>query len=124
MGMYQRPTIIWLDGGPGQSSMLGNLLGVGPLVWDEDELKLNEFSWNRENNLLVVDQPVDTGYSYASTTDDIPKDLNSVAVSFYEAMDEFFTYKVFTPLKKQHWFMVGSDYAGKYIPYIVKHFHE
>lgn len=58
-------TVIWLNGGPGCSSMDGALMEVGPFRVTEDQtLVNNEGSWHEFANLLFVDQPVGTGFSY------------------------------------------------------------
>lgn len=65
------PTIVWLNGGPGESSQWGNFNGLGALSVRRKifgtglEAVLNNNSWTREYNLLFVDQPVGTGLSYA-----------------------------------------------------------
>lgn len=64
------PTVLWLNGGPGSSSQLGNLQEIGPLqlVRDFDVvMKQNNFTWANKYNLLFIDQPVGTGLSYADT---------------------------------------------------------
>ena len=65
------PTILWLNGGPGSSSQIGNLQELGPLQLTRDgDLKIlyNNYTWATKYNLLFVDQPVGTGLSYADTT--------------------------------------------------------
>lgn len=61
-------TVIWLNGGPGCSSMDGALMEVGPFrVGDGGKLHLNEGRWNQFSNVLFVDNPVGTGFSFADT---------------------------------------------------------
>ena len=65
------PTVLWLNGGPGSSSQLGNFQEIGPLqiVRDLDVMiKQNSNTWANKYNLLFIDQPVGTGLSYADTT--------------------------------------------------------
>jgi vitellogenic carboxypeptidase-like protein len=67
------PTLIWLNGGPGSSSQLGNLMELGPfwIVPDAAEpykIVRNNFTWVKEYNIMFVDQPVGTGLSYADPT--------------------------------------------------------
>lgn len=65
------PTILWLNGGPGSSSQIGNLQELGPLQLIRDgDLKIvkNNYTWATKYNILFVDQPVGTGLSYADTT--------------------------------------------------------
>ena len=64
------PTIIWLNGGPGSSSQLGNFLELGPYWIQEDsaspfKIVRNNNTWVQDYNVLFVDQPVGTGLSYA-----------------------------------------------------------
>lgn len=60
------PLVIWLQGGPGGSGTgFGNFEEIGPF---NVELKIRESSWIQHSNLLFIDNPVGTGYSY--TTDD------------------------------------------------------
>lgn len=46
--------------------MRGLLSGTGPCYVDADSntTYLNEWSWNNEVNMLYLDQPVQTGFSY------------------------------------------------------------
>ncbi|KAK2841544.1 hypothetical protein FQN49_006154 [Arthroderma sp. PD_2] len=60
------PLSIWMNGGPGGSSMLGMLAENGP-CWvnpDSNSTRLNPHSWNNEVNMLYLDQPVQVGLSY------------------------------------------------------------
>ncbi|KAF2170191.1 hypothetical protein M409DRAFT_19794 [Zasmidium cellare ATCC 36951] len=60
------PLAIWLNGGPGGSSLLGALSENGPCFVHNDSRTtyLNPWSWNNEVNLLFIDQPNQVGYSY------------------------------------------------------------
>ncbi|KAK4154409.1 Alpha/Beta hydrolase protein [Chaetomidium leptoderma] len=60
------PLAIWLNGGPGGSSMMGLLEENGPCFVgpDSNSTYLNPWSWNNEVNMLYIDQPVQTGFSY------------------------------------------------------------
>jgi len=64
------PTVLWLNGGPGSSSQLGNFFELGPHfivpgMMTPFDIVRNNHSWTREYNVLFVDQPVGTGLSYA-----------------------------------------------------------
>ncbi|KAF2261091.1 alpha/beta-hydrolase [Lojkania enalia] len=60
------PLSIWMNGGPGSSSMLGLMRENGPCFVhsDSNSTYLNEWSWNNEVNMLYLDQPVQVGLSY------------------------------------------------------------
>ncbi|WFD23862.1 carboxypeptidase D [Malassezia equina] len=63
------PFVVWFNGGPGSSSMIGLFQEVGPCrVWPNGTLYNNVYAWNGESNLLIVDQPVTTGFSYKNLT--------------------------------------------------------
>ena len=59
-----KPLVMWLQGGPGGSSTgFGNFEELGPLTVD---LKPRNTTWLRAANVLFVDNPVGTGYSYVT----------------------------------------------------------
>lgn len=62
------PLILWLNGGPGATSMQGALRENGPcfIADDSNSTYLNPWSWNNEANVLYVDQPLHTGFSYST----------------------------------------------------------
>ncbi|KUJ21338.1 alpha/beta-hydrolase [Mollisia scopiformis] len=61
------PLAIWLNGGPGASSMFGALQENGPCFVGDDSNStyLNQFPWNNKVNMLYIDQPVQTGFSFS-----------------------------------------------------------
>jgi hypothetical protein len=64
------PLSIWLNGGPGGSSLMGLLQENGPCFVgsDSNSTVLNAWSWNNEVNMLYIDQPSHVGFSY-----DVPR---------------------------------------------------
>ncbi|KAI0175304.1 Alpha/Beta hydrolase protein [Pestalotiopsis sp. NC0098] len=57
---------IWLNGGPGASSMLGLFNENGPceVVTDQYATVAREWGWDRASNMLFIDQPSQVGFSY------------------------------------------------------------
>ncbi|CCH44360.1 putative secreted protein [Wickerhamomyces ciferrii] len=107
-------TIIWLNGGPGCSSMDGALMEIGPLhVRQDGDLKYNTGSWNEVADLVFVDQPGGTGFS---TTKDYDKDLNKVGDDFVVFLQKY--YEVFPEDLNKELYIAGESYAGQYIPFI------
>ncbi|KAF1775430.1 Serine carboxypeptidase [Phytophthora cactorum] len=63
------PVLLWLNGGPGSSSLMGCFSENGPLLVNEDgkTLRVNKFAWNQKANLLCIESPVGVGFSYNSS---------------------------------------------------------
>ena len=61
------PVVIWLQGGPGSSSMFGLLKLHGPILTTVDRnnqltgVKRNQYSWAKKHNMLYIDNPVGAG---------------------------------------------------------------
>lgn len=64
------PLSIWLQGGPGGSSMFGAFTENGPCAVNDDSQSTyrNEHAWTKHANMLYIDQPVQTGFSYDIAT--------------------------------------------------------
>jgi carboxypeptidase D len=83
--------VIWLNGGPGCSSMDGAMMEIGPYrVLENGTLGANEGSWDEFANVLFVDQPVGTGFSYADT-DSYVHDMAEMSAQMVVFLEKFFT---------------------------------
>ncbi|CAL0312155.1 unnamed protein product [Lupinus luteus] len=115
--LSQTPLLIWLQGGPGCSSMLANFYELGPWrVTKSLTLQPNPGSWNRRFGLLFLDNPIGTGFSIASTPEEIPTDQNGVAKHLFAAITRFV--KLDPVFKSRPIYITGESYAGKYVPAI------
>ncbi|KAI1462695.1 alpha/beta-hydrolase [Annulohypoxylon moriforme] len=111
-------TVIWLNGGPGCSSEDGALMEIGPYrLKDENTLEYNNGSWNEFANLLFVDNPVGTGYSYVNT-DSYVHELDEMANQFVTFLEKW--YKLFPEYEHDDIYIAGESFAGQHIPYIAK----
>lgn len=105
----ERPLMIWLQGGPGGSSVgYGNFEILGPL---DLALRPRADTWANSYNLLLIDNPIGTGFSYVddlslltTTNEQIGEDLLNFMRGFYEKHPEFES----VPL-----FVYGQSYGGK-----------
>lgn len=125
--LSQTPLLLWLQGGPGCSSMLGNFLEVGPwrvthrpnTTQQQLALEPNLGSWNRIFGIVFLDNPIGTGLSFAVTNDEIPRNQSSVAKHLFAAINGFID---LDPLfKNRPIYVTGESYAGKSIPSIGYH---
>ncbi|EEB09601.1 serine carboxypeptidase [Schizosaccharomyces japonicus yFS275] len=117
--VHQNRTIIWLNGGPGCSSEDGSMLELGPLRLTNDSLVYyNAASWVRLGNVLFVDQPMGTGFSFADTRDAILNDNEKMSNDFAYFLQEFV--KAFPEYATDTWYIAGESFAGQYIPAIAK----
>ncbi|KIM79111.1 hypothetical protein PILCRDRAFT_823685 [Piloderma croceum F 1598] len=113
------PYLIWLNGGPGSSSMLGLFLENGPLHMNQDySIVPNNFSWNRQVDSFWIDQPVGTGFSTAESVGGYVKDEDQMAEDFLGFLSNLV--QVFPSLATRPLYLTGESYAGQFIPYITK----
>ncbi|KAH0904987.1 LOW QUALITY PROTEIN: hypothetical protein HID58_044490 [Brassica napus] len=109
------PVVIWLTGGPGCSSELAMFYENGPFKIDKNmSLSWNEYGWDQASNLLYVDQPVGTGFSYTTDKSDIRHDEKGVSDDLYDFLQAFFAEH--PKLTNNDFFITGESYAGHYIP--------
>ncbi|THV05581.1 alpha/beta-hydrolase [Dendrothele bispora CBS 962.96] len=112
------PWGIWLNGGPGSSSMAGLLFENGPIrIGPDYGASANKFSWNTVADFFWIDQPVGVGFStadsegYVADEEQIGKDFMGFLANLV---------KVFPSLTNRPLYLSGESYAGTYIPYILK----
>ncbi|KAI1438476.1 Alpha/Beta hydrolase protein [Xylaria sp. CBS 124048] len=111
-------TIIWLNGGPGCSSEDGAMMEIGPYrMKDADNLQYNPGSWHEFANLLFVDNPVGTGYSYVDTNSYV-HELDEMADQFVIFLEKWFS--LFPEYEHDDIYLAGESYAGQHIPYIAR----
>jgi carboxypeptidase C (cathepsin A) len=60
------PLVLWLNGGPGCSSMTGLFMELGPCTVNDggESARENPYSWIEAANIFFLDQPIGVGFSY------------------------------------------------------------
>ncbi|KAH7407863.1 pheromone-processing carboxypeptidase kex1 [Cadophora sp. MPI-SDFR-AT-0126] len=112
--------VIWLNGGPGCSSEDGALMEIGPYrVTDSKgpKLEYNSGSWDEFANVMFVDNPVGTGFSFVDT-DSYVHELPEMANQFVQFLEKWFA--LFPEYEHDDIYIAGESYAGQHIPYITK----
>lgn len=114
------PVLLWLNGGPGCSSLLGWAQEHGPAVFKElsTEWEINDYSWNKKANVIYLESPAGVGFSYIDSDKDWDWKTNdeSSAVQNLEAVIDFF--KRFPDFKRNDFYISGESYAGIYVPFL------
>ncbi|XP_052165245.1 serine carboxypeptidase-like 51 isoform X2 [Oryza glaberrima] len=105
------PTVLWLQGGPGASGVgYGNFMEIGPL---DTNLKPRPSTWLSKADLLFVDNPVGTGFSYveggdrtllARTDAEAATDLTTLLSQLYRSNN--------TRLQGSPLYIVAESYGG------------
>ncbi|XP_065204846.1 venom serine carboxypeptidase-like [Planococcus citri] len=127
-GTVDSPLILWLQGGPGASSLYGLFEEVGPFKCHIDSeggnytLKRNPYSWNINHSMLFIDNPVGTGYSYTDHNDGYATNQTTVAKHLFNALKQFF--KMFPEYRDTDFYIAGESFAGKYVPSLAHYIHE
>ncbi|KAJ4866707.1 Serine carboxypeptidase-like 15 [Raphanus sativus] len=116
------PLLLWLTGGPGCSSFSGLVYENGPLAFKVEtyngsipSLVSTTYSWTKVANIIYLDQPLGTGFSYsrnqhAETPSDTEAASGLMSLFWLAKHPEYFS----NPL-----YVAGNSYAGIVIPAIV-----
>jgi len=118
-----KPLLVWLNGGPGCTSLMGLFIENGPFrfekIQDKWSLEQNPDSWHTLGYLLYIDQPVGTGLSYTTdehyctNDEEVNEDLYAFLQNFLKVHKDVFLTN--GKMNRKLWFS-GESYAGHYIP--------
>ncbi|KAK3122430.1 hypothetical protein QOZ80_8BG0669460 [Eleusine coracana subsp. coracana] len=107
------PTVLWLQGGPGASGVgYGNFMEIGPL---DSDLKPRPTTWLAKADLLFVDNPVGTGFSFVEGGDqnlmvrtdaEAADDLTTLLCNLYRDNN--------ARLRGSPLYIVAESYGGKF----------
>ncbi|XP_059650037.1 uncharacterized protein LOC132295764 [Cornus florida] len=112
------PLILWLNGGPGCSSLgVGAMVENGPFGVKPDgkTLYLRQHSWNKVANVLFLESPAGVGFSYSNTSSDYATAGDKrTGEDTYIFLTSWF--KRFPQYKARDLYIMGESYSGYYIP--------
>nr|GMC78476.1 serine carboxypeptidase-like 18 [Ipomoea batatas] len=123
------PLFLWLAGGPGCSGLSSLLYEIGPLrinyansTGDIPTLELNQYAWTKVANIIFLDQPVGTGFSYDKTWEAyVCNDTLSAQLAYSFLRGWLLDHPKFlsNPL-----YIAGDSYAGIIVPLIVREIYD
>jgi len=109
---------LWMNGGPGCSSLDGAFYEHGQLLVSEQggsvKLVENPWAWTKASNMLYLEAPAGVGFSYQTEPAKYSSDDNSTAHDNLLALHAFFA--KFPELKANPFFVSGESYGGVYVP--------
>ncbi|KAJ0387432.1 hypothetical protein COL922a_002253 [Colletotrichum nupharicola] len=113
-----KEVLIWLNGGPGCSSLSGLITENGPFLWQDGTLAPtpNSYSWTNLTNVIWVEQPVGVGYSQGTPNITNEVELGLQFIGFWRNFIDTFSLEGATT------YITGESYAGYYVPYIADAF--
>ncbi|KAH9524444.1 hypothetical protein Btru_054589 [Bulinus truncatus] len=123
---FAAPLVIWLNGGPGVSSMLGLFHENGPLKLKSNDKNNIEYerrlnSWADHFSMLYIDNPVGVGYSYTEH-EGYRSTQEGYAADLFEFINQF--YVLFPEYLNRELYIGGQSYAGKYVPAFAYRIHQ
>ena len=119
------PLVINLGSGPGVSSLIGLFIENGPFIINKENNIENIYyrkdSLLNTSDLLYIDQPVGTGFSFINKNNNgkFCKTEKEVSEDLYRFIKGFINLHPESLNRK--WFFSGSDYALKYALNIIEY---
>lgn len=109
------PLVLWMNGGPGCSSLDGLLTEQGPFHVNPDGKTLfyNTYSWNKVANVIFLEAPAGVGFSVA-TDGNVTTNDDQTAADNHAALRHFF--RKFPQYKSNDFYITGESYGGVYVP--------
>ncbi|XP_046961870.1 venom serine carboxypeptidase-like [Vanessa cardui] len=106
--------MIWLQGGPGATSLVALFSEMGPFEYINDQLKLRETSWCKDFSMVFIDNPVGVGFSFTDNADGYSTNMDMYSENLYRAVKQLVV--VYPELGPAPLFVAGESYAGRYVP--------
>lgn len=113
------PLVLWLNGGPGCSSLGGFFVENGPFVVQYNlSIHLNPYRWNKRVNMVWLESPSGVGFSSPEVRDDDEyySDATTTARTV-QFLAQFF--EIYPELQRRAFYITGESYSGMYIPNLV-----
>ncbi|CAG4931554.1 venom serine carboxypeptidase [Colias croceus] len=116
------PVIVWLQGGPGATSLFGLFTENGPIRVRDGKFEKRKYNWALGHHVIYIDNPVGTGFSFVKNPKGYCTNQTQVGEDLYSTLIQFF--QLFPELQKNKFFITGESYAGKYVPALAYTIHK
>ena len=115
------PLFLWLQGGPGSSSMFGAFTENGPILIKNGKASDNHWGWNLIGHMLFVDSPLNVGFSFGPGDRTGDKQVNSANMSAEHLVNFLHKFYLTWPqLKQNPLYLTGESFAGHYLPSLAR----
>ncbi|KAG8871519.1 hypothetical protein FRB98_000718 [Tulasnella sp. 332] len=113
------PLVLWFNGGPGCSSMIGLFQENGPCRVNADKTTttVNPNSWNAVANVMYIDQPIGSGFSHGTENADSSE---SAASKIWVMLQTFF--ETYPQYEGRELILATESYGGHWGPEFVTYF--
>lgn len=109
------PVVLWTNGGPGCSGLLGFGTEHGPFyIGKYGNLHANPYSWNKNANMLYIEQPAGVGFSYFDRDIDMITGDSQAAADNFRLVQEFMLR--FPERATNSFYIASESYGGHYMP--------
>ncbi len=114
------PLLIWLEGGPGYTSAAGIYVHGGPYIVNNKtgEIIRNKFTWNNYADVLYIDQPAGTFFSYANDLKLMCTTIECVVDDLHASMQVFM--QKYPEYRTRDMYISGISYGGHFVPAMAK----
>ncbi|CAN8004902.1 unnamed protein product, partial [Ixodes pacificus] len=107
------PLLLWLQGGPGLSSLFGQFLEVGPVGIDASgKIFPRRLTIQQRMNTIFLDEPVGAGFSYTTSLQGLAYSLDEVSNDMLEFLQQFIL--LFPEFKNRDFYVAGESYGARY----------
>lgn len=112
------PVIIYLEGGPGSPATMSAFSEVGPYLatsvdsaFENISIIPNPNSWTKDYNVLVIDNPLGTGFSVLQNNYTV-NSTDQTADNLITFLNRFF--EIYSPLVNMPIYIYGRSYGAKW----------
>ncbi|CAI8034736.1 Serine carboxypeptidase 24 [Geodia barretti] len=113
------PVLLWLNGGPGCSSLAGLFTELGPFYpVDGETLARNPYSWNTVANVIFLESPSGVGFSYSDTRSDYTTGDQQTTQDTLQFLLSFFA--IYEQFANNEFWITGESYGGHYVPWLAR----